>query len=853
MSTSYKRKMISEDNKRELNSILVGTAPILFLGAGFSLGAASKTAVMDGKGIKEYILTTLVRDKVSDVDYEEIKDYDLRRVCEEVITIYNGKKELNQILTSSFINTMPMGNKFHLKLTSYPWRRIYTVNIDDLVENIYDINNKKCFVQNKSALCEEPSEGVILYKLHGCVNNPNEGYIFAESDYTDLISSQVDSKMMKFTDELLNNNIIFVGASLDEPDIKYYLNVYQKAGYKYRNNKIVFINPAPNRSARGVIKKLGASLVEATTEEFLEYIDELNYRPDEVDKAIYDMNYHGVHRLTDIERNLFTQPYESKLYFGNFSRWQDAAEEWIFETESYKNAIEEIKGLISENKEISCFGLYGSLYSGKSCMLKKIGYYLKSLDFDVLEYNGKKLDIDSIWKYMSLVSQNKIAIIIDNGSFYYEQIEKMFLFPIKDKQIIIVTASREYYHKKKKYYLIGNSFVDFEVNSRFTKADAVSIVNKLDEKSFLSFLSSRKDDYKISYVYKKHNMINFIICLTYGDVASRIKEKYKQIIPKLSEIEQKLLLELSLFDLADIESYPRLLFVERYGSAVNLGSDIVINQFGIVDFARMDENGLSLKNAMLNQLILNLKKEEISKSIIELLKCISKHVAEKNMDIWYSIFQRLLKEDILVNRFKLPIEEIENIFLSVKPNYKSISYYWLQMGLLFQRKQDYASARIYLEKSASIRPNSFKIQHALARNYMRNANASNDFIRATDLFDKGEQMMKELINSHDYYMDRAKPFSVTCYISEKIKFFNKFCIDPSKNDLNYMASALDSVKNQQDKYVETVFGKFYNFLKAHNQLGILHMSLDSPYMRYINATEVDISFDDSYDPVVESM
>ena len=82
------------------------------------------------------------------------------------------------------------------------------------------------------------------------------------------------------------------------------------------------------------------------------------------------------------------------------------------------------------------------------------------------------------------------------------------------------------------------------------------------------------------------------------------------------------------------------------------------------------------------------------------------------------------------------------------------------MGILYQKNNDFTSAYIYLQQSYSIRPYSYQIQHALARNYLKEANY-NDIIEASATFDEGEKLMKELIDSKDYYKGKGKVF--LCY------------------------------------------------------------------------------------------
>ncbi len=128
--------MIEKEEKQLLDEIMKDSSPVLFLGAGFSKGSKNENNTLDGKGIWNLILESLVLKKADESDIDEIKGYNLRRLCEYVYTLYGGKKELTELLTSCFKGTKPDGNKFHLKLTSYPWKKIFTVNIDDLIENM---------------------------------------------------------------------------------------------------------------------------------------------------------------------------------------------------------------------------------------------------------------------------------------------------------------------------------------------------------------------------------------------------------------------------------------------------------------------------------------------------------------------------------------------------------------------------------------------------------------------------------------------------------------------------------------------------------------------------------------------
>lgn len=86
--------MISKDEKQLLDDMLKNSSPVLFLGAGFSIGSKNQNDNFDAQGLRGYIFNKLVIGKAEESDIEEIKGYNLRRLCEYVYSLYGGKKNL---------------------------------------------------------------------------------------------------------------------------------------------------------------------------------------------------------------------------------------------------------------------------------------------------------------------------------------------------------------------------------------------------------------------------------------------------------------------------------------------------------------------------------------------------------------------------------------------------------------------------------------------------------------------------------------------------------------------------------------------------------------------------------------
>ena len=833
-----------ENGKDLLKEVLLSeNSPVLYLGAGFSFGADNKANAMDGKGLKDSIFDSLVKSSIPVDEMKEVSAYDLRKICDEAYRVNGGKERLTEYLRDLYINTKPAD--FHLNLVKYPWKDIYTVNIDDLVENIYKKTGNTIVVQNKLKLMINSDE-TQLYKLHGCVNNPDDYFIFSEEDYRELTTRKLDAKLNKFTSSLQKDNVIFIGASMDEPDIHHYLKVYEDAGCKYRNNKLFFIDLRPTRYLKSIVERLGATLIVGSNKDFLDLLAEVNYQPGELEKARIELSYNGIHLLSNISK-LYKEPYESKLYEGYFCQWQDIYDEWVFGDNSVKSAINELDILLADKSEVKCFSLYGRYYSGKSCALKQLAYYLYEKGYDVLEYKGRYLELNSVINYIRVSANRKFVLVIDNASYYYEQIEKLFMKSLDSKELVILTSSRTYYHQKKKYYLEGNAYTDYCVESRTDGENAIIIRDKLDEKTRLSYMVKLEKKEQIKEIKNQHSIANLIVSLTYGNAKKKIDKNVKSAIYSLTEQEKGLLLELAIFDALNIESYPRELFTDRYGRYINLDADLSRDTMQIVDFVRMDEDGVSLKNTLVQEVIL--KENNIADCIISILLHISPYVSEKRNDAWYNIFQCLLKEDLLANSLDMKRDEIKRTYLSVKKEYDSISYYWLQLGLFMQENGDFVSAYNYLAKSSSIRPNSYKIRHAIARNYLRQANHTKNYEDARELFTQGERLMKSLIDSKEFSLEKAKPFSVNSYVLEKIRFIRKFKLVPTNEEINYMNLIIESV-SKMDSYMEKVHYAFYTLLEEHGKIHMLIMDIKSPYLKYCGRKNVISDSDLEYEEIV---
>ena len=315
----------------------------------------------------------------------------------------------------------------------------------------------------------------------------------------------------------------------------------------------------------------------------------------------------------------------------------------------------------------------------------------------------------------------------------------------------------------------------------------------------------------IPQIVRKANLINFFTDLTYGEgFKKRMSKTIKDILDSDEQIKN-LYVELSIFDKADLTYYPYELLTARYSIDFNM-------------FQKDRYNDLSDEQSW-----------------------ITRKVTEHEDGYWRIIFESLLKEDRLEKRFKFKVKDILTLYYDIKEEFEGISYYWLQLGIAEQRNNDFTKALNHLNMARSIRPRAYQIQHAIARNYLKHANYIKDIITAKVLFEAGEKNMLELINSREHYKNKAKNYSIHCYVFEKIKFILKHNLDISNSDLNEMKRLIDSVKD--DDYVKGLKGYYVKLLKQKDKLGLLRMKLGDDYFEAIGK---EVILNDDYDKLVDS-
>lgn len=798
-----------------LERVLRSGNPILFTGAGFNHGAdrgKSKTIPM-GEDLKIYILQNILGYKEDSEEYRELLSESLTDICD--LCENNDAARLKDYLTEMFTDCHP--TEYHKTIAKYPWQKIYTTNIDDLLENTYDTD--KLLVQNMDRPKAVPMNGRIEYvKLHGCVRNQSYPYIFSHKAYVDSMLQSKDYRFSQFGQDIQYNNFIFVGTNYDEIDLDFYLQMYENSVSVSGKGNLIFINPSSSIVFKRKLERYGAKLINWKTEDLAKFIEDKGFLGKEESpvispKSFYFLNEH----VGELKK---TTAYRSNLYLGFEPTWQDIIKDWDFYNRHILSNFKMFYEDMHINHIYHCvFSLIGKAMSGKSIYLKRLGYFLFQEGFIVLEYVGKRFDPFELTNYCRKNKLDRLCLIVDNGSFYYGAFKSLLHSIPASTELIILSSSRPYFHSRKLYNIVTENYFEYTIPHGIDGIFAEEISKKLYEKGYLGELKKLNGEERKKAINKSNDVPNLLYNITYGTgFVQKFREDLNLQLPKMVEGSKNLLLILSIFEKLELSYFPLELVTLLFGK----------NTKGILkeveDFVKYDGfQGISLRNSNIANMIISRRQpKKIFSRIKEILINISPQVNEGRHTYWNEIEASLMKEKLLRQKLGLKTPAIRNMLFEIQSFYNDSYNYWIQIGISEQMENEFDKALNHFKQAEAINPESYMVKNAIARNFLKQANSLSSYESARPYFDQGRELMLQLIKEREEF--QVKAYSTHCYLYEKMNFYLKFKIQPDDKELRDMYDMLKSIiskTSSEDGMSKHISNKFYNFLRTYNKTKIV--------------------------------
>ena len=254
-----------EEFIRDFSKQIQNKSASLFIGSGLSRAAG----YVDWKG--------MLKEVAEDIGLNVDKEHDLISLAEYYVNSKKNRSKIDMAL-SQFFSKKIEPTETHRILASLHITNYWTTNYDKLLEHTFEeLNMTYSFLTNDQSLKKYINGNeIIIHKLHGDVDTPNEAVI-TKTDY-DEFAYKHEILLSKLKGEMCTNTFLFLGYSFSDTDINHILTRI-KLFYKGQ--------PARNHYC----------IQEIVKQKENEPKEEFEYRKRKQDHHILDLQNYGVHTV----------------------------------------------------------------------------------------------------------------------------------------------------------------------------------------------------------------------------------------------------------------------------------------------------------------------------------------------------------------------------------------------------------------------------------------------------------------------------------------------------------------------------------------------------------------------------
>lgn len=511
------------DNEKLFVSLVTKHGMNLYLGAGFSVYAYND----DDEPLP---LGNEINRRLIDLfQLKKSRTYTLSKSCQKIKK--DNKDALERVLKETY--KVKSFDKTYLKLNRLPIKNIITLNIDNLIERIYeDENSTKSIADNNIIGNLEKNNVVNLYKLHGSVTYPmGSDMSFTDKELTDLFVR--DTGLFNTVSVKLSSApTLFWGTSFGDNN-SLELICQSEAYSKSTIPKWIVVYPSENmEDFIEDLEDLGFNIIVADTKDLIEYLCSLSFAsPERVKGYVYKeyrMNFPANFICNELERSSVRRPVID-FFSGAEPVISDILSSNVKRTNYFNQSLQTIL-----SKRITLItGIPGC---GKSTLLMQLAF-CKELD-------GRKFWFNSIIKQeaeklVKIVKDDKnVTVFLDNLYSNVDAFEILKASP--NIKLVLAERALNYEYVKRFLSISSDSIVDV---SNLTANDVQNICASMNKSSSDAIT-----------LMEKNENISLLEIVFYVSTNSQIKERIVGYIKDLEAFKDEQL-KIDLLELYTLVNY----------------------------------------------------------------------------------------------------------------------------------------------------------------------------------------------------------------------------------------------------------------------------------------------------------
>lgn len=764
--------MIDIENRETLESFFK-TGINLFLGSAFSIEASS---YLDGK-IEKLPTGSELLSEIKIKFKKEKSKLDLSKLC-QIISSTN-KVELDSFFRKRF-KIYKFDNRYY-EIKKLNIKSIFTTNIDDLVQNIYNNDNSKylndVYLRGSSI---KSDSSIDFIALHGSIlHEYKEGFDFTPLEISSSFERDKD-KWYQYRRNIYDYPTIYWGYSLSDSSVLQ--AIYKDGQSRVGKNSWIVIRDGDDEDAKDYFKSLGFNLIISDTNKMLDYIcqctetgktqTQTQTQTQNNNKKFkeYALPNHGDYLLRKRE----------DFYLGEEPLWVDIYSGHIHKTEYFYK----IQNSILSKKNVM---MIGGILTGKTTLLKQLSHEFNSTKscLYIREITPEKAK--SLNKYI-YEDKGEFILFFDNAADSWESIRILS----KLSNVIVVCAERDYIYDSLSHRFSNREFSIFDI-SGISKMDQQSIIESIPYKTEKQKKGKKtnleiKDVDPTIYDILKQNGIDKLITHRFLNAISelRIEDKVKYNLLLLSCYSYNCRIPVS-FDMA-------MSFISS-GDYSNILTSLDNMSSLISDYNGELDDNLQMYFTPRSRIAAEEIFRKLNQDELKLfLETFHENISTTNI-IRYDIFKRFAFDANITSRAFSHFEDGHNFYKKYSYKDKSYSYYQ-QAALYCLRKHKYPESFDWIDQALTIAKG-----HAIQT--VKNTYAVILFSANYKLFLDKKENISEITKSLDesmsiliecYNADIKKTYHAKVFADQSIKYFE--AVNDTSKSREYISTAMDWINSE---------------------------------------------------------
>ena len=310
-----------------------------------------------------------------------------------------------------------------------PWRRIYTLNFDDLemaVANRFDLPRNPKSISATSNIDNEdsanpPGSQLEVVHLNGCITDNPADLTFSEQQYAQQIIAP-NRWYIRCVEELRARPVIYVGTELRESTLWTYIELRAR---RHRQADVIspgsiLVTPTLSRAREALLKEYNVDWISMTAEQFSVVLQELRDATQQGFYFIkqYNDNY-GRPGLPLVSELVAERPrLDTEYLLGDEPQWADlncgrAAER------NCDNALRDIaNSLLSNRQPNTALAITGTAGSGKSTAIMRLSLDLSNAGLPVIWIDRDSNALPRSIRKRVMEINGKLVLAIDDADLY---------------------------------------------------------------------------------------------------------------------------------------------------------------------------------------------------------------------------------------------------------------------------------------------------------------------------------------------------------------------------------------------------------------------------------------------------